>query len=115
MRRCKYTAYYGKLDELVHIEKAQELNIPIIKRYSGGGTVVVDEDTLFVTFVFNSKDVNVPGFPQHIYKFTEVFYKDVFKGLPFELKQNDYIFDNRKFGGNAQCIKKIDGYTIQAD
>lgn len=96
----------GKLDELVDCEKAHKLNIPIIKRYSGGGTVVIDEDTLFVTFIFNSKDVNVPGFPEHIYKFTETIYKDVFKDLPFELKQNDYIFENRKFGGNAQYIKK---------
>lgn len=96
----------GKVDELIHIDQAKTLNIPIIKRYSGGGTVVVDQDTLFVTFIFNSKDINVPGFPEPIYRFTETIYKDVFKDHPFELKQNDYIFKNRKFGGNAQYIKK---------
>jgi lipoate-protein ligase A len=96
----------GKLEELVHIDKASDLNIPIIKRFSGGGTVVVDEDTLFVTFIFNSKDINVPCFPEPIYKFSETIYKDVFKDLPFELKQNDYVFGSRKFGGNAQYIKK---------
>lgn len=50
-------------DELVHTEEAYKLNIPIIKRFSGGGTVVVDEDTLFVTFIFNTQDVKVPLFP----------------------------------------------------
>lgn len=96
----------GKLDELVHIDKAQALNIPIIKRYSGGGTVVIDQDTLFVTFIFNTKDINVPGFPEYIYRFSELIYKNVFQPLPFELKQNDYVLNNRKCGGNAQYIKK---------
>lgn len=96
----------GKLDELVHTEEAYKLNIPIIKRFSGGGTVVVDEDTLFVTFIFNAQDVKVPCFPEPIYKFSETIYKDVFKDLPFELKQNDYVLNDRKIGGNAQYIKK---------
>lgn len=96
----------GKLDELVHSEQAQSLNIPIIKRFSGGGTVVVDENTLFVTFIFNQQDVDVPGFPEPIYKFTESIYQNVFNTLPFELKQNDYVLSDRKIGGNAQYIKK---------
>jgi len=96
----------GKVEELVHIDKAQDLKIPVIKRFSGGGTVVVDEDTLFATLIFNSVDVKVPCFPEPIYKFTESMYKVVFEGLPFELKQNDYIMDNKKFGGNAQYLKK---------
>jgi lipoate---protein ligase len=96
----------GKIEELVNIEQANEQNIPIIKRFSGGGTVVIDENTLFVTIIGNSKELNVPCFPEPIYKFTESIYKDVFDTLPFELKQNDYILNERKCGGNAQYIKK---------
>lgn len=96
----------GKVEELVHIDQARELDIPIIKRFSGGGTVIVDEDTLFITFIFNSQDVLVPCFPEPIYQFSEIIYKKVFEGLPFELKQNDYVFHDRKIGGNAQYIKK---------
>lgn len=96
----------GKVEELIHIDEAKNLNIPIIKRFSGGGTVAIDENTLFVTFIFNSKDVSVPCFPEHIYKFSEGIYQRVFANLPFELKQNDYVLGDKKFGGNAQYIKK---------
>jgi lipoate-protein ligase A len=96
----------GKLDELVHKERAKELQIPVIKRFSGGGTVVIDPDTIFITFIFNASQIKVPGFPEPIYRFTESLYHRVFKDITFELKQNDYVIGDRKFGGNAQYIKK---------
>jgi lipoate-protein ligase A len=33
-------------------------SIPVIKRFSGGGTVIVDENTLFVTFVCDDEFLN---------------------------------------------------------
>jgi len=96
----------GKPDELIHLEECLLKNIPVIKRFSGGGTVVCDPNTIFVTFIFNSSEIKVPCFPEPIYRFTEKFYKDVFKRLEFEFKQNDYIINDRKIGGNAQYIKK---------
>jgi lipoate-protein ligase A len=88
----------GNPEELIEQAQAQALNIPIIKRFSGGGTVVIDENTLFITFIFNSKSINVLCFPEPIYRFSETIYQDVFKGFPFELKNNDYIFNEKKFG-----------------
>lgn len=41
----------GKKEELINQETAARDNIPLIKRFSGGGTVIVDENTLFVTFI----------------------------------------------------------------
>ena len=50
----------GKAQELVDLAKAQSLQIPIIKRFSGGGTVIVDHNTLFVTFIFQKRSVIFP-------------------------------------------------------
>ena len=43
----------GKVDKLINVEKAKELQLPVIKRFSGGGTVVVDNSTFCLTFILN--------------------------------------------------------------
>ncbi len=92
----------GKQELLVHPENP----LPVIRRFSGGGTVVVDEDTLFVTWICNSADSGVEGFPDKILNWSEQLYKPLFRDYPFSLKENDYVFGERKFGGNAQYIRK---------
>ncbi|KAL3894949.1 MAG: hypothetical protein SGPRY_013660, partial [Prymnesium sp.] len=41
----------GKPSELVHTQRAAAEGVPLIKRFSGGGTVIVDTNTLFVSFI----------------------------------------------------------------
>ena len=43
----------GKGEKLINVEKAKELHLPVIKRFSGGGTVVVDNSTFCLTFILN--------------------------------------------------------------
>ncbi|MCX6989373.1 MAG: lipoate--protein ligase family protein [Chlamydiae bacterium] len=95
----------GKVHELVEIEIAQSLQIPIIKRFSGGGTVVVDNSTVFVTFIFQKDTFAFPAYPEKIMKWSEGIYKNVFPDT-FTLRENDYAFGEKKFGGNAQYIRK---------
>ncbi|KAI4339855.1 hypothetical protein MLD38_024749 [Melastoma candidum] len=81
---------------------------PVIRRFSGGGTVIVDKDTVFVTFICN-KDA-IPGlqpYPRPIMSWNSQIYEHVFdKACNFQLRENDYVFGNHKFGGNAQSITK---------
>lgn len=91
----------GKQELLIHPDN----QLPVIRRFSGGGTVVVDENTLFVTWICNTSDT-VEGFPDRIFKWTESLYKNLFTNLPFALRENDYVLGDRKFGGNAQYIRK---------
>jgi lipoate-protein ligase A len=79
--------------------------IPTIKRFSGGGTVVVDEDTLFLTFILNKECSGVPCCPQKIMHWSKQFYEPHFSEL-FSLQENDYTLKNKKFGGNAQYLCK---------
>ena len=96
----------GKPEELIHFQVAQSLNFPIIQRFSGGGTVVVDEDTLFVTFLCNKKEFKFPAYPEKIMKWTESFYQNAFPIPEFALRENDFVIGDFKCGGNAQYIKK---------
>ena len=96
----------GKAKELINIEKITEAPIPLIKRYSGGGTVIVDPNTLFVSFIFQKNIYDFPCFPKPILRWSEGFYKEAFSIPQFGLCENDYVIGDLKCGGNAQYIKK---------
>ena len=96
----------GKVDELVSREKAKALSLPLIKRYSGGGTVVVDEDTLFVSFICNRSVLPCEAYPEKIMRWSAHIYEEALNIPSFALKENDFVLGEYKFGGNAQYITK---------
>lgn len=96
----------GKPQKLVDFDKMDSAPIPLIKRYSGGGTVIVDSDTLFVSFIFQKEIHPFPCYPEPILRWSEEFYQEAL-GIPnFHLQENDYVIGEKKCGGNAQYIKK---------
>lgn len=68
--------------------------IPVIRRFSGGGTVIVDSDTIFVTLICNKEAI--PGlqpYPQPIMSWSGHFYSRVFQGTAdFHLRENGMEF-----------------------
>ncbi len=96
----------GNPELLIDDEHHSRNPVPLIRRFSGGGTVFVDHNTLFVTFICNSEDFGVPCFPKDVMKWTEGVYQPVFEGMNFQLRENDYVMGDRKFGGNAQYLQK---------
>jgi len=96
----------SSVEKFVNHKKTHENSIPLIKRYSGGGTVFVDSNTIFVSFIVNKEIINNHLFPETIHNWAEKIYKDVFNFNGFALKENDYVIKDKKFGGNAQYIKK---------
>lgn len=85
------------IDKKLYLEKP----VPVIRRFSGGGTVFIDENTLFVTFIFNSGSN-----PEKAMQWSEEFYRPIFSPLPFSLRENDYTIGEKKMGGNAQYFCK---------
>ncbi len=68
-----------KPGELVHEAAAAAAGVPLIKRFSGGGTVVVDADTLFATLILNASALpDVECYPRPIMRWSERFYQPVF-------------------------------------
>ena len=96
----------GVQEQLVNPERFALRPVPLIRRFSGGGTVFVDEGTFFVSFICNALDVGVPCFPEKVLHWTAAFYTPVFEGIDFKLVENDYAIGNKKCGGNAQYFRK---------
>jgi lipoate-protein ligase A len=96
----------SKPEELVDLQRAKKDKIPLIKRFSGGGTVIVDEQTLFITFIFAKEDLSIPSFPEPILRWSADIYQEAWKIPGFALRENDYVIGDRKCGGNAQYIQK---------
>ncbi|PRW61385.1 lipoate- ligase A isoform X1 [Chlorella sorokiniana] len=80
----------------------------LIRRFTGGGTVVVDQDTLFTSLIMQHQSLpGVEPYPRPVMRYTEHLYDTVFgRHGPFHLRENDYCFGDVKFGGNAQAITK---------
>jgi lipoate-protein ligase A len=96
----------GKKEELIDLPRARADSIPLIKRFSGGGTVIVDENTLFITFICEKSLHPFSPFPEPIMKWTEQIYRETFPHDAFCLRENDFVIGEKKIGGNAQYIKK---------
>lgn len=79
-------------------------SIPVIQRFSGGGSVVVDSNTVFISFICNSETVGIAPFPKEVLHWTKNFYTPL---IPrFSIRDNDYVIEEKKFGGNAQYFSR---------
>jgi len=96
----------GQPETLLHLDLIQKDCIPVIQRFSGGGTVIVDEETLFITFIFSKNALNIPLFPEPLLRWTAELYTASWQIPGFRLQENDYVIFDKKCGGNAQYIKK---------
>ena len=108
----------GQPERFIRKEKFDKAPIPLIRRFSGGGTVVVDNDTLFITLICQTEALAVHPFPRSIMEWTaQEIYSPLFSKKLFEkefkessgsfsLQANDYAIGNRKWGGNGQSFIK---------
>lgn len=68
-----------KAHELVYEDESRAAGIQLIKRFTGGGTVVVDNDTVFATLIMEqSAFPDVDCFPRNIMSWSQDFYNPVF-------------------------------------
>ncbi|KAM6584606.1 hypothetical protein CsatB_011608 [Cannabis sativa] len=98
----------GSAAELIDTKSVLRDGVSVIRRFSGGGTVIVDSGTIFVTLICNKEAIaGLQPYPRPIMSWSGILYNRVFQGIgDFHLRENDYVFGTRKFGGNAQSITK---------
>ena len=96
----------AKPENVVDLERWHHKPIPLIRRFSGGGTVFIDENCVMSSFICNQEDMGVPCYPQPVFQWCEALYRPIFQGLEFSLRENDFVMGNKKFGGNAQYMTK---------
>ena len=93
-------------DKLLNREKVIKDRVPVIQRFSGGGTVIVDEGTLFITFIISKEHIPIQAFPETIHRWVADLYTSAWNIPDFHYRENDYVIGERKCGGNAQYIRK---------
>jgi len=115
----------GVASELMDISRVVREEVPVLRRFSGGGTVVLDESSIMASLIFAQGQVRgLPLYPRPIMEWTAGFYRDALRRSheggsgsggggggggeedAFVLHEQDYAFADRKFGGNAQSIVK---------
>lgn len=89
----------GQVDKLIHTDRLN--NAPVIRRFSGGGTVYVDQNTLFLSWICNGTIT-----PEALMRWSAALYTPVFDHPLFALRERDYVLGPHKFGGNAQYITR---------
>lgn len=96
----------GKPELLLNQELLALRPIPVIRRFSGGGTVFIDPNTFFITWICNADHSGVACCPAKLYQWTTAIYQQAFPLLQIKLVENDYVIGKHKFGGNAQYLCK---------
>lgn len=93
---------WRKPSELLESKHVLRDEIPVIRRFTGGGTVVVDPGTIFVTLICNKDDIpGVQPYPRSIMQWSSLLYNEVFQGIgDFQLRENGTQ--------TLHCIKNLD-------
>lgn len=76
----------GKPELLLDVDKVKKDNVLTVKRFSGGGTVVIDRNSLWTTFIGRTEDFpNVDPYPRSIMSWSanEIFDK-VFQNMKYD-------------------------------
>lgn len=87
----------------VNVSAALQNKIPVIKRFSGGGSVFLDQDSVMVSWIANS--AQTMPISKDIFEWTRGIYEPLFPST-FAIREHDYALENKKFGGNAQYIQR---------
>lgn len=105
-RRTIVMGLSGEPEKLLHLASVTKDQIPVVKRFSGGGTVIVDEETLFISFLFNHNALDLAPFPEPLLRWSAELYQKSWKIPKFSLQAQDYTIGEKKCGGNAQYLQK---------
>lgn len=85
---------------------AHNVSIPVIQRFSGGGSVVVDKDTIFLSFICQNDFLQTAVFPDVLFTWSSDLYKKALELPDFHYREYDYVIGNYKCAGNAQYLRK---------
>eukprot|EP00002_Diphylleia_rotans_P000779 TRINITY_DN10409_c0_g1_i1.p1 TRINITY_DN10409_c0_g1~~TRINITY_DN10409_c0_g1_i1.p1 ORF type:complete len:269 (-),score=39.92 TRINITY_DN10409_c0_g1_i1:88-894(-) len=112
----------GRVSQVAHSHHCKADSVPLIRRFTGGGTVLLDSRSWLVSLIANRADTpSVLPDPAAIMRFTaNQIYAPVFNPLlkhdrptlpdspdekvGFGLQQHDYCIGLHKIGGNAQYL-----------
>ena len=105
----------GKPAQLINIPTAKQDGVLILKRFSGGGTVVVDHSSLWTTFIGRNDtilvdSIEIKPFPREIMKWSaNVIFGRAFDSWNGEIIMNDEEEEETSSGSGGNRRKKKKG------
>mmetsp|Transcript_49878 Transcript_49878/g.128344 ORF Transcript_49878/g.128344 Transcript_49878/m.128344 type:complete len:298 (-) Transcript_49878:236-1129(-) len=72
----------NKVSKLLNLQLVEERKVPVMRRFTGGGTVYVNQNTLFSSFIFNNDAIPVDAYPRPIMQWTTDVYRQAFHASP---------------------------------
>ncbi|OEU23607.1 hypothetical protein FRACYDRAFT_179099 [Fragilariopsis cylindrus CCMP1102] len=121
----------GKPQKLLNIKNVINDKILVVKRFSGGGTVVMDENAIWTTIIAGRRrkpklkhdhhddnddnddndEVFCKPYPRSIMEWTANAVYEITTLPKFSLREDDYVLNGtKKMGGNAQAITGRQGW-----
>ncbi|MCF7794973.1 lipoate--protein ligase family protein [Patescibacteria group bacterium] len=98
--------FFQDLEQEINLNKAKDLKVDVIRRYSGGGAVF-HEDELTYSLVVSEKDLSLNILDSYKYLCQGVIKGLENLGIEAEFKPiNDILVNNKKISGNAQTRKE---------
>jgi len=100
--------YFQSLNRAVNLEKARELNIPIVRRITGGGAVYHDSQGEITYSIVTTVDKVSRDIAKSYEIITRgIIYAAEFLGVKAEFMPiNDVVISGRKFSGQAQIRRR---------
>lgn len=81
----------GKPNDLLNVDLVKEDNVLCLKRFTGGGTVVLDDDSILISIIGRNRDFlsMTKPYPREIMQWTvDYIYKSAFDKWRYELENN---------------------------
>lgn len=101
----------SRASELVHLDACARDGVSVLRRFTGGGTVALDRDSILVSLTTNTHAGITQPYPRDVMAWTdEVWLRRrvcelLRPGLSFRARENDYVVGEEfKVGGNAQAL-----------
>jgi lipoate---protein ligase len=94
------------VEELVDLPLAKALHLPIYRRFSGGGAVCVEENSIFVTLIFDNHSLPCEKSPEALIAHGASVFTNAFSPYELQVQDQDYVLCGKKIGGNAQSFTK---------
>lgn len=114
---CVLIGRFQNPEAEVNLEECRRLSIPVNRRMTGGGAVVMGEQQLMVSIPCS---VEHPLIPAHPARILPKLARGIINGLSLlgieaEYRpKNDIVVNGRKIGGSAICIEKTGAFLYQA-
>jgi len=110
----------GKPHQLLNVDRIKQDGVLVLKRFSGGGTVVVDQSCLWTTFIGRPESMNhiVAPYPRDIMQWSAKYiFESVFNSMNQTVQQTHETTDShhRVFYPNTLCVQKETPKTLILD